>query len=137
MVHQIQIIMKACCNEPKSRGGAIVHQLLLSRLSLHLSSLLRLTPLPNLICFDSCFANLLLFSILLFLFFINYHFAWFPFSHIYKIYMIHFMSLFMNLISSFLYQNCTCFQLLISFQCCALFALTHASLLFLFLGLFD
>ena len=85
-MHQMQIIMKAC-NEPKSRGGAIVHQLLLSRLSLHLSSLLRLTPLPNLICFDSCFANLLLFSILLFLFFINYHFAWFPFlSYIYNIY---------------------------------------------------
>ena len=55
-MHQMQIIMKAC-NEPKSRGGAIVHQLLLSRLSLHLSSLLRLTPLPNLICFDSCFAD--------------------------------------------------------------------------------
>ena len=81
LVHPLQILMKSC-NEPKSRGGAIVHRLLLCFnycapqllctnylfISLHCHPLCGLTPFPNLVCLASCFAYFSFFHLILIFF---------------------------------------------------------------------
>ena len=92
VLHPMQILMKAC-NEPGSRGGAIVHQLLLlivHQLSLHLSSLPPIVqahtfPQPPLLRLMFCL--FLLFYILLIL-----YFTLFPILHnSYSYYIPHFL----------------------------------------------